>query len=329
MGKDSQGSDKKQRRAAGPVTGYLAPEGLEHYVKAEAGRVVGEHGRLILGAGAPRESAWAQNIWFEPVTLQIESISDGAKQLRAMQRNWAMLPGPFHRRSSLIQEQLPHVSAKPLRFPTAPPSAPLGSWTLIEKDTIVAAPRCSSPFPNGIPQFLERKSGPPSRAYLKLWEVFTLMGYVPEAPARCLDLGASPGGWSWALAELGLDVIAIDRAPLDPALEKNRKIKSLQRNAFSVKPLELGELDWVFSDVICYPEKLLEFIVAWMREIPEQSFVCTLKFQGTADPKTIARFKAIPGSTVIHLSQNKHELTWVRKGKDAAVQRLTADTEQP
>lgn len=311
-----------------PLTGYLAPEGLEDYVRADAGKVIAEYGRLIVGRGGPKVSIWAENIWYDPQMLRIESIADAARQLRALQRNWVVLPNLLHRRASLIQEQLPHVSAKPLAFPAAPPSAPLGSWTLIDKDTILAATRCSSPFPNGAPQFVERKSGPPSRAYLKLWELFTRIGYLPAAPGRCLDLGAAPGGWTWVLTELGLEVVAVDRAPLDPALTAKKTVTALQRNAFSVKPLELGRFDWVFSDVICYPDKLFEFVEGWMREVPDQSFVCTIKLQGAADPRTIARFADVPGSTIMHLHENKHELTWVRRGRDAAVRPLTETREE-
>ena len=81
----------------------------------------------------------------------------------------ALSPCP-HRRATLIPEQLPKVSAKPLVFGTPAPAAPLGSWTLLDSGTVLAAPYCTSPFPNGEVDFVEDRAGPPSRAYLKLWE---------------------------------------------------------------------------------------------------------------------------------------------------------------
>jgi 23S rRNA (cytidine2498-2'-O)-methyltransferase len=39
-------------------------------------------------------------------------------------------------------------------------------------------------------------------------------------------------------------------------------------------------------------------------------FLCTLKFQGETDHATARAFAAIPGSQLLHLSCNKHELTW-------------------
>ena len=121
-----------------------------------------------------------------------------------------------HRRAALIQERLPHVSAKPVVFPAKAPSAPLGSWTLLSPDRMLAAARCSSPFANGEVAFVEDRTGPPNRAYLKLWEALVRLGRWPGPGERCLDLGASPGGWTWVLARLGATVVAVDKAPLDP-----------------------------------------------------------------------------------------------------------------
>ena len=65
-----------------------------------------------------------------------------------------------HRRAALIQERLPHVSAKPIVFPAAAPTAPLGSWTLLAPDRMLAAAQCSSPFPNGEVTLVEDKDRP-------------------------------------------------------------------------------------------------------------------------------------------------------------------------
>ncbi|WP_457844104.1 SAM-dependent methyltransferase, partial [Staphylococcus aureus] len=79
----------------------------------------------------------------------------------------------------------------------AAPTAPLGSWTLLAPDRMLAAARCSSPFPNGEVGFIEDKAGPPNRAYLKLWEALVRLRRWPQPGERCLDLGASPGGWTY------------------------------------------------------------------------------------------------------------------------------------
>jgi hypothetical protein len=50
----------------------------------------------------------------------------------------------------------------------------------IAPDLILASPTKTSPFVNGAVQFVEDREGPPSRAYLKLWEVLTRFGAWPQ-----------------------------------------------------------------------------------------------------------------------------------------------------
>jgi 23S rRNA (cytidine2498-2'-O)-methyltransferase len=296
------------------IAAYLAAEGFLDELVAELGAVESVHGRLVLAAGPARPAAWAQNIWHAPRRLAVASIGDAARQLRAMQRNWALYSSDFHRRAALIAEKLPTVSAKPLRFGDPVPTAPLGSWTLLDPQTVLAAPRCSSPFPNGAVQFVEDRAAPPSRAYLKLWEALTLIGARPGPGDLCLDLGASPGGWSWVLQGTGARIVAVDKAALDPRIAALPGIEHRRMSAFALDPGTLGPVDWLFSDIVCYPARLYRLIEAWLAAGMCRRFVCTLKFQGATDHETARRFAAIPGSRLLHLSHNKHELTWVRLG---------------
>ena len=299
---------------SGSVTGYLAPEGFVEELRTELVEISGAYGRLLLSPGPPKPAAWVANLWLDPVELPIASIGDAAKQLRAIQRNWALYPHAQHRRAALIEAKLPKVSAKPLVFPASAPTAPLGSWTLIDSGTLLASARCSSAFPNGEPLFVEDKRAPPSRAYLKLWEALTLLGELPKPGDRCLDLGSSPGGWTWVLASLGANVISVDKAALDPRISAMRGVEVRRESAFGLDPREIGPIDWLFSDVICYPARLLRLIERWLAAGTCRRFVCTLKFQGATDHETARRFAAIPGSQLRHLHQNRHELTWTKLG---------------
>jgi 23S rRNA (cytidine2498-2'-O)-methyltransferase len=298
---------------------YLAPRGLEGQLLAELSRVSAVHGRLVLAEGERQAAHWAQNVWLRPVRVPIESIGDAARKLRAIQRNWAAYSFRLHRRTKLIQEALPHVAAKPLEFPAKAPSAPLGSWTLLDESTVLASAECTSPFPNGEAAFVEHRVGPPTRAYLKLWEALTLLGARPREGERCLDAGASPGGWTWALARLGARVTAVDRAPLDPRVAAMDGVASVQASAFSFDPKRDGPFDWVFSDVVCYPDRLWKWVRRWLDAGTCRRFVCTLKFQGDSHYGAIRDFESVPGSRIVHLSSNKHELTWM----------LTASTSSP
>ena len=297
------------------LTGYLAAEGQLADMLAEINQVPAlTLGRLAIVEGAARPIAWAANTWYEVQRIPIASIAEGARALRDIQRNWALYSEKLHRRASLIAERLPHVSAKPLKFPAAAPTSPLGSWTLLDANTILAAPRCSSSFPHGEVRFVEDRSGPPNRAYLKLWEALTLAGRMPGAGSLCLDLGSSPGGWSWVLHKLGARVISVDKAPLDPAIAALPGIDYRRMSAFALQPTEIGPVDWLFSDVICYPQRLLRLVERWLEAGTCRRLVCTLKFQGATDHETARRFAAIPGSRLLHLHHNKHELTWIMPG---------------
>lgn len=299
------------------LTGYLAAEGSEADLRAElAGRVVTEHGRLLLAEGEPIAAAWAANIWHAPEEIAIASIGEAATKLKAMQRNWAAYAPLHHRRAKLISEKLPHVSAKPLRFGQLPPAAPMGSFTLLAPDRLLASASCSSPLPNGEWQFVEDREGPPSRAYLKLWEALTRFallygGEMPKPGESCLDLGACPGGWTWVLAGLGARVGAVDKAPLAPNVAAMPGVTWRQGSAFALDPRHESAVDWLCSDVICYPARLLALVKRWIEAGKARRMVCTLKFQGETDHASAAAFAAIPGSTLLHLHHNKHELTWL------------------
>lgn len=271
------------------------------------------HGRLVLTRSPPRPLAWSLNTWFEPKYAAVESITQAAALLKGLQRNWALCPGEAHRRAALVSSKLPKVSAKPLKFPAAAPESPLGSWMLVDRDRMLYSARCSSPFPNGEAAFLEPEgNAPPSAAYLKLWEALAMARAWPQAGEHCLDLGSSPGSWTWALQRLGAKVTSVDKAALDPKIAALPGVEVLKKDAFKLDPGELPRVDWLFSDVICYPERLLELVQGWLERPRPPQMICTIKFQGPASPEILRKFAKIPGSHVRHLFHNKNEVTWIR-----------------
>lgn len=290
---------------------YLAAEGFEKQLTCEISGITKNYGRLFLTDSPPQRTYWAQNIWYQPFLAHFETIGQAAKILKDLQRNWALFPHVEHRRAALIKEKLPYLSNKPLLFPTKTPDNELGSWTLLDKNTLLASAQCRSKWPNGEIIFQEQKFGPPSRAYLKLWEALTLCGKLPCPKDKCLEIGASPGGWSWVIAQTGANVLCIDRSPLAENVLAMPGVTFKNGNAFSFTPDVVGYVEWIFSDVACYPEKLLEWVKLWLKSGKCSNFICTLKFQGEANYEIAKEFEAIPGSQVVHLSHNKHELTWI------------------
>jgi 23S rRNA (cytidine2498-2'-O)-methyltransferase len=273
------------------------------------------HGDLALSPDPPVTAAWAQNIWLAPREHAIASIGEAATALRALQRNWGAYTPDHVRRAALITAKLPKLQPKPLTFPQPAPTGHLGAWTLLAPDRLLASPTQSSPFINGAPSFVEDRNGPPSRAYLKLWEIFTLLREWPAPGARSLDLGASPGGWTFVLARLGAAVTAIDKAPLDPAVAAMQGVTVRQESAFALDPRAEPPVDWLFSDVIAYPARMLSLVRAWIDAGRARRIICTLKFQGPTDHDAAEAFAAIPGGAVRHLFHNKHELTFSWKAE--------------
>lgn len=253
---------------------------------------------------------FAQVTWIDCKTIPIASINDGVKALRALGKNWALYSVDAHRRARLIQDGLYKAKEAPIEFLADLPKHTMGGWTLWDQNIIICSPTTTSRYPLGKVEFIENKTVPPSRAYLKLWEFFTVHHQPPKKGNIAIDMGSSPGGWSWVLAELGLHVISVDKAPLDPEIAKIRTIQFLSESAFGLKPETMPDVQWFFSDIICYPERLLMLVKQWVEKSNVKNFVCTIKFQGEADFAVIDQFLAIPGSRVVHLYHNKHEVMW-------------------
>lgn len=262
---------------------------------------------------------WACTVMLEPQLIHFESNGEAAQALRNIQRNWAPYQYQCFRRAGFIQEKLPHLNLKPRKFPlNIPTNSPMGLFTLIDENTMICSPSTTSPVAAGRVVWEEDHINPPSRAYLKIQESLSLYhAYFgvdfPKEGDKCFEAGACPGGWTWVLRQLGADVIAVDRAELADSLMNDPHVTFMAHDAFTLKPEEIGDMDWVFSDVICYPERLYEWINVWLKSGKVKNMICTIKMQGDIDWQLVQKFADIPDSKVVHLNYNKHELTWMHK----------------
>ena len=297
-------------------TAYFAFRGFLEQLKGDLTGITGVYGRLVLAKGPVQQTYWAQNIWYDVKTHKVESIAKAAKFLKNIQRSWYPYSYTSHRRVDLIQSKLPHIKKRRWDYLQPFPSSPLGSYTLLDNETLLYAQNCSESIPEGELEFNEDKQNPPSRAYLKLWEVFTRIEKRPNSGDYCLDLGACPGGWTWVIAQLGAQVAAIDRSPLAASLLENPLVEYLSADAFNVTPDKYNKVNWIFSDLICYPEKLYSFVTDWRSKTKNINYVCTIKFQGSDHYKWVEEFRKIPRSKIIHLYHNKHEFTWINLAED-------------
>jgi 23S rRNA (cytidine2498-2'-O)-methyltransferase len=154
---------------------------------------------------------------------------------------------------------------------------------------------------------------PPSRAYQKLEEAFAWMNAAPSAGETCVDLGASPGGWTATLLKRGARVVAVDRAPLAPALMRHPRATSVIGNAFNHRPP--APVDWLVCDVVCEPPRSLALCRDWLTGGLCRNLVVTVKFKGRAGYGVLAELPALFAEVrpafarVKQLAHNKNEVT--------------------
>lgn len=168
-----------------------------------------------------------------------------------------------------------------------------------------------SPFPGGVVE-LPPDPRPPSRAYAKLREAWARLGRGVRSGETCVDLGASPGGWTYDALAAGASVVAVDRSPLRDDLMRHPRLRFVRGDAFAFTP-EVP-VDWLLCDVIAYPERSLELLERWLSRGLCRRFVVTVKFKGAADPALVGRLDGLlsrlaPTARALQLTANKHELT--------------------
>lgn len=294
---------------------YLAAPGFEAQLAACADRHgVGLdtwHGPLALSADPARPLPWAQDVWIEPTEM---APAAALAAMRAARIPWAALPwaaraGPHGTATLSLAARLPRAGTGRTAFPCRLPERS-GAFTLLAEDRVLLAARRQSPFANGEARFHESREAP-SRAYLKLWEALTILGAHPGPGDLCYDLGAAPGGWSWVAASLSARVVAIDRAPLAPSVAAMLGVRHRSESAFGIDPRKEPRIDWLLCDVIAYPPRTLGLVRRWLDAGRAARIIASVKFQGPTDHDSIAAFEAIPGGRLVHLSHNRHELTFL------------------
>ena len=135
------------------------------------------------------------------------------------------------------------------------------------------------PFPGGVHR---KRFDPaaPSRSYLKIEEAFDVLGEEPRPNQRVVDLGAAPGGWSYAFLKRGCRVIAVDHGPLHiPAklLRPGALQHVLQDGIPYTPPPQWLPVDWLASDMLIPPGRTLGMLRKWMDGRWLRRFVVNVK----------------------------------------------------
>lgn len=165
------------------------------------------------------------------------------------------------------------------------------------------------PFPKGeVPLAVDKAA--PSRAFAKLVEAEQRWGRRIEAGETCVDLGASPGSWSYVALQRGARVTAVDRAPLRDDLMRHPHLTFVRGDAFTYEPKQ--PVNWLLCDVIAAPDRNIALLLDWARRGWAKRFVVTIKFRGREDYPLLDRLQeALPALAdewfLVRLSANRNE----------------------
>jgi 23S rRNA (cytidine2498-2'-O)-methyltransferase len=130
-------------------------------------------------------------------------------------------------------------------------------------------PANSSRWPMGIPRFRMPRAAP-SRSTLKLAEALDEFLDEKERAKRlvpgmtAVDLGASPGGWTWQLVQRGLMVTAVDNGVMDAALLETGQVKHRRGDGFHYEPAEPA--DWMVCDMVESPSRIAHLASRWIAQ---------------------------------------------------------------
>ena len=129
----------------------------------------------------------------------------------------------------------------------------------------------------------------PSRSFLKAEEAFALFGQSPVRGELVIDLGASPGGWSFSAAERGATVCAVDNGPLRAGALEHPHITHIREDAFHYRPPGGRRCDWLLCDLLEDPNRVVEqILLPWLDAGFCRRFVVNLKV-GKMDPVELLR----------------------------------------
>lgn len=219
-----------------------------------------------------------------------------AKRRRHLLRALRTTPGAFGEFESLVQLML--VSPERGYLSIAPTPLPF------EQRHVLSA------FPAGqvVP---EPDKQAPSRAYLKLLESEARLGRRISARETCVDLGASPGGWTYVAAARGARVTAVDRSELRDDLMRAKNVRFERADAFRFEPP--GAVDWLICDVIAAASRSTELLLRWLENGWCRRFIVTIKLSDDDRAQAIERLKReLPRYSseffLLRLCHNKKEI---------------------
>jgi 23S rRNA (cytidine2498-2'-O)-methyltransferase len=129
---------------------------------------------------------------------------------------------------------------------------------------------------------LKFPSQAPSRSTLKLEEAITEFCSKSQQAAlfqqgmTAVDLGASPGGWTYQLVNRGMRVEAVDNGAMDDKLMQSGLVDYVAADGFAYKPRD-KHVDWLVCDMIEQPNRVASLMIHWLNKKQANAAIFNLK----------------------------------------------------
>jgi 23S rRNA (cytidine2498-2'-O)-methyltransferase len=281
-----------EKECAQEITAIATQMGVEGYVKArpgsgfavfhahqdEMGEDLGRHvefRRLVFARQMVRVDEMLAGL---PESGRAAPIAAAARALgRRFRELWIEMPDTNEGKAlaSLTRPLAPHLAKALAKSGVAvdDPEAPERLHVFFVGGRAcyvgVADVANSARWPMGIVR-LRMPAAAPSRSALKLGEA--LLEFFDErerdkrfAPGMtAVDLGASPGGWTWQLVQRHMRVTAVDNGAIDPALLESGQVKHRREDGFHYRPPE--PVDWMVCDMVESPSRIARLAAQWVSE---------------------------------------------------------------
>ncbi|MCC6625715.1 MAG: hypothetical protein IT385_31055 [Deltaproteobacteria bacterium] len=186
-----------------------------------------------------------------------------------------------------------------------------------------------APFPGGIVP-LQVPADAPSWSFRKVEEAIALAGFEPRHGEVALELGAAPGGASYALVRRGLHVVAVDPQPMHRTVaeEAARRGLPFRHIKLPMAAVTLEELpprvEWLLMDVHLAPPVALHGLARYLARYKQglRGAILTLKLNtwelASAIPEWLERLRGL-GLVEPHARQlpsNRQEICVTARGRD-------------
>ncbi len=118
-----------------------------------------------------------------------------------------------------------------------------------------------------------------SRAYFKAAEAFLWSGLPIRPGDVAVEIGSAPGGAVQRMLELGMKVIGVDPADMDPEIAENPNFRHIRARGGDVKRTEYSDAKWLLVDSNVRPDKTLVTVanIVSNRRVGIEGMLLTMK----------------------------------------------------